>query len=76
MKCISFFSARHTATEEKLCSIKIEKFCDVKTLDSPVKYAEIMSSKDETVMKALGTYIADCLKLRIHILHEPGNNSD
>ena len=57
MKCISFFSARHTAKEEKLN--QIEKFCDVKTLDSPVKYAEIMSSKHETVMKALGPYIVD-----------------
>ena len=52
------------------------KFCDVKTLDSPVKYAEIMSSKDETVMKALGAYIVDCLKLRMHILRKPGGNSD
>ena len=51
---------------------QIEKSCDVKTLDSPVKYAEIMSSKDETVMKALGAYIVDCLKLRMHILREPG----
>ena len=55
---------------------QIEKFCDVKTLDSPVKHAEIMSSKDETVMKALGAYIVDCLKLRMHILRAPGGNSD
>ena len=31
-------------------------------------------SKDETVMKALGAYIVDCLKLRMHILREPGGN--
>ena len=36
----------------------------------------IMSSKDETVMKSLGAYIADCLKLRMHFLREPGGNSD
>ena len=55
---------------------QIEKFCDVKSVDSPVKYAEIMSSKDETVMKALGAYIVDCLILRIQILREPGDNND
>ena len=70
LQCPSYCERRETLFNQ------IEKFCDVKTLDSPVKYAEIMSSKDETVMKALGAYIVDCLKLRMHILREPGGNSN
>ena len=70
LQCPSYCGRRETLFNQ------IDKFCDVKTLDSPVKYDEIMSSKDETVMKALGAYIADCLKLRMHILREAGGNSD
>ena len=70
LQCLSYCERRETLFNQ------IEKLCDVKTLDSPVEYAEIMSSKDDTIMKALGTYIADCLKLRMHILREPGGNSD
>ena len=69
LQCPSYCERRETLFNQ------IEKFCDVKTLDSPVKYAEIMSSKDETVMKALGAYIVDCLKLRMQMLREPGGNS-
>ena len=55
---------------------QIENYCEIKHVDSSVKYATIMSSKDEIVMKALGTYIVNCFKLRNHILREPGGNSD
>ena len=42
--CPSYYKRRETLFNQ------IENYCEVKTLDSPVKYAEIMSSKDETVI--------------------------
>ena len=68
--CPSYYERREPLFNQ------IENYCDVKTLDSLVKYAEIMSSKGETVIKALGAYIIDCLKLRMHIICEPGGEGD
>ena len=45
--CPSYYERRETLFNQ------IENYCDVKT---PVKCAEILSSKGETVIKALGAY--------------------
>ena len=57
-------------------SSSLQQVYNIKTADSSVKYAAIMSSKAEIVMKALGAYVVDCFQLRMYILHQPGGNND
>ena len=66
LQCPSYCERRVTLFNQ------IDKNCDVKTVDSSIKYAAIMSSKDEIVTKALGGYFVDCFKLRMHMSNHNG----